>query len=110
MLADPFPAADGAEPGAVVKGKAGQVLRADPSLQEHVRQLSVDGASVLIVEQRARAVLGSPTTPMCCPAPAADGGQPAALTDSKEFVDSFLGGGRIRTGIPPDCRAILRDD
>lgn len=26
-------------------------------LQEHVRQLSVDGASVLIVEQRARAVL-----------------------------------------------------
>ena len=34
-------------------------------LSEHVRTLAEAGAAVLIVEQRARAVLASPTTPTC---------------------------------------------
>jgi ABC-type branched-subunit amino acid transport system ATPase component len=65
-------------------------------LREHVRQLSsVDGAAVLIVEQRAKAVLEiSDHTYVLSGGRLRMSGSPATLSDSKEFVDSFLGGSR----------------
>jgi ABC-type branched-subunit amino acid transport system ATPase component len=67
-------------------------------LHEHVRQLSVDGASVLIVEQRARAVLEiSDHTYVLAGGRLRMEGSPATLAGSQEFVNSFLGGGRALT-------------
>ena len=63
-------------------------------LQQHVRQLAATGASVLVVEQRARAVLEiSDRTYVLGGGQLRMEGTPAQLTASPEFVDSFLGGG-----------------
>ena len=63
-------------------------------LQEHVRQLAATGASVLIVEQRARAVLEiSDRTYVLAGGRLQMQGTPAELAASDDFVDSFLGGG-----------------
>ena len=63
-------------------------------LQEHVRALSETGASVLVVEQRARAVLEiSDRTYVLGGGQVRMEGTPAELSASSEFVDSFLGGG-----------------
>jgi ABC-type branched-subunit amino acid transport system ATPase component len=63
-------------------------------LQEHVRRLSETGASVLVVEQRARAVLEiSDRTYVLGGGSVRMEGTPAELSSSSEFVDSFLGGG-----------------
>ena len=68
-------------------------------LEEQVRSLAADGAAVLIVEQRARAVLavsdrsyvlGGGTVQMQ--------GTPAELTASPAFVQSFLGGRAVSSG------------
>jgi branched-chain amino acid transport system ATP-binding protein len=71
-------------------------------LQEHVRQLATTGASVLIVEQRAKAVLEiSDRTYVLGGGQLRMEGTPSELGASPEFVDSFLGGGRgpaIRSG------------
>jgi ABC-type branched-subunit amino acid transport system ATPase component len=64
-------------------------------LQEHVRQLAATGASVLVVEQRARAVLEiSDRTYVLGGGRLQMEGTPAELSASPEFVESFLGGGR----------------
>jgi len=64
-------------------------------LSEHVRSLALTGASVLIVEQRARAVLEiSDRTYVLGGGRVRMKGTPAELTESPEFVDSFLGGGQ----------------
>jgi ABC-type branched-subunit amino acid transport system ATPase component len=69
-------------------------------LDEHVRQLAEHGAAVLIVEQRARAVLAiSDRTYVLGGGELRMEGAPAELSASPEFVDSFLGGGgRAGTG------------
>jgi ABC-type branched-subunit amino acid transport system ATPase component len=62
-------------------------------LEEHVRQLAVSGASVLVVEQRARAVLAiSDRTYVLAGGEVRMEGTPAELTASPAFVESFLGG------------------
>jgi ABC-type branched-subunit amino acid transport system ATPase component len=62
-------------------------------LAEHVRQLATTGASVLIVEQRAKAVLEiSDRTYVLSGGRVRMEGTPAQLIDNPEFVDSFLGG------------------
>jgi branched-chain amino acid transport system ATP-binding protein len=62
-------------------------------LQEHVRQLAQTGASVLIVEQRAKAVLEiSARTYVLGGGLLRMEGTPAELSSSPEFVESFLGG------------------
>ncbi len=62
-------------------------------LEEHVRNLATAGASVLIVEQRARAVLAiSDRTYVLGGGEVRMEGTPADLSASPEFVDSFLGG------------------
>ena len=64
-------------------------------LGEHVRRLASTGASVLVVEQRARAVLEiSDRTYVMGGGQLAMEGTPAELGSSPEFVESFLGGGR----------------
>jgi ABC-type branched-subunit amino acid transport system ATPase component len=64
-------------------------------LQEHVRQLAATGASVLIVEQRARAVLEiSDRTYVLGGGRLQMEGTPAELATSADFVESFLGGGQ----------------
>ena len=64
-------------------------------LQEHVRQLAATGASVLVVEQRARAVLEiSDRTYVMGGGQLVMEGTPTELAASPEFVESFLGGGR----------------
>lgn len=64
-------------------------------LDEHVRLLAEHGAAVLIVEQRARAVLAiSDRTYVLGGGELRMEGTPAELSGSREFVDSFLGGGR----------------
>ena len=61
-------------------------------LHEHVRQLAATGASVLVVEQRARAVLEiSDRTYVLGGGRVRMEGTPADLSRSSEFVDSFLG-------------------
>lgn len=66
-------------------------------LDEHVRQLAERGAAVLIVEQRAKAVLAiSDRTYVLGGGELRMEGTPAELSGSPEFVDSFLGGGRTR--------------
>ena len=62
-------------------------------LEEHVRQLAVSGASVLVVEQRARAVLAiSDRTYVLAGGEVRMEGTPAELAASPAFVESFLGG------------------
>ncbi len=62
-------------------------------LQEHVRQLAQTGASVLIVEQRAKAVLEiSDRTYVLGGGQLRMEGTPSELAASPEFVESFLGG------------------
>ena len=68
-------------------------------LSEHVRQLALTGASVLVVEQRARAVLEiSDRTYVLGGGRLRMEGTPAELGSSQEFVDSFLGGGGRTAG------------
>ena len=71
-------------------------------LDEHVRGLATSGASVLIVEQRARAVLAiSDRTYVLGGGEVRMEGTPAELSASPEFVESFLGGGHghhVRSG------------
>jgi ABC-type branched-subunit amino acid transport system ATPase component len=71
-------------------------------LDEHVRSLAASGASVLIVEQRARAVLAiSDRTYVLGGGEVRMEGTPAELSASPEFVESFLGGGHghhVRSG------------
>jgi ABC-type branched-subunit amino acid transport system ATPase component len=70
-------------------------------LNEHVRQLAVSGASVLIVEQRARAVLAiSDLAYVLAGGEVRLQGAPAELAASPDFVESFLGGSRA--GIAAD--------
>ncbi len=62
-------------------------------LEEHVRRLAQGGAAVLIVEQRARAVLAiSDRTYVLAGGEVRMEGTPAELTASPDFVGSFLGG------------------
>lgn len=62
-------------------------------LGEHIRQLSSDGASVLVVEQRARAVLEiSDHTYVLVGGRLRMSGSPSTLATSQQFIDSFLGG------------------
>jgi len=69
-------------------------------LDDHVRQLSATGASVLVVEQRARAVLAiSDRTYVLTGGRCQMEGAPADLIASPDFVDTFLGG-RRRAGDP----------
>jgi len=64
-------------------------------LGEHVRRLADGGATVLIVEQRARAVLAiSDRTYVLGGGRLRLAGTPAELAASPEFVRSFLGGDR----------------
>lgn len=66
-------------------------------LSEHVRSLALTGASVLIVEQRAKAVLEiSDHTYVLAGGRLRMEGTPAELAASQDFVDSFLGGTRAR--------------
>ncbi|HUY46442.1 MAG TPA: ABC transporter ATP-binding protein [Streptosporangiaceae bacterium] len=70
-------------------------------LQEHVRQLAASGAAVLIVEQRARAVLAiSDRTYVLGGGEVRMEGTPAELSASPDFVESFLGGGRGHAAAP----------
>ncbi|MGB6455339.1 MAG: ABC transporter ATP-binding protein [Streptosporangiaceae bacterium] len=67
-------------------------------LTEHVRELAQAGAAVLIVEQRARAVLAiSDRTYVLGGGELRMEGTPAELAGSPEFVTSFLGGGQGRS-------------
>ncbi len=62
-------------------------------LEEHVRRLAQDGASVLVVEQRARAVLAiSDRTYVLAGGQVRMEGTPAELAASPAFVESLLGG------------------
>jgi branched-chain amino acid transport system ATP-binding protein len=64
-------------------------------LAEHVRQLAEQGAAVLIVEQRAKAVLAiSDRTYVLGGGELRMEGTPAELSGNPAFVDSFLGGNR----------------
>jgi ABC-type branched-subunit amino acid transport system ATPase component len=64
-------------------------------LDEHVRQLAELGAAVLIVEQRAKAVLAiSDHTYVLGGGELRMEGTPAELSQSPDFISSFLGGGR----------------
>ncbi len=63
-------------------------------LEDQVRALAAHGATVLIVEQRARAVLAiSDRTYVLGGGEVRMMGTPAELSGSPEFVESFLGGG-----------------
>jgi ABC-type branched-subunit amino acid transport system ATPase component len=67
-------------------------------LEEHVRKLASSGAAVLVVEQRARAVLAiSDRTYVLAGGQLRMEGTPAELTARPDFVDAFLGGGRDRS-------------
>lgn len=62
-------------------------------LDEHVRRLAESGATVLVVEQRARAVLAiSNRTYVLAGGEVRMEGTPAELAASPAFVESFLGG------------------
>ncbi|MGP7997563.1 MAG: ABC transporter ATP-binding protein [Streptosporangiaceae bacterium] len=70
-------------------------------LNEHVRKLAASGAAVLIVEQRARAVLAiSDRTYVLGGGEVRMVGTPAELSASPDFVESFLGGGRGQAAAP----------
>ena len=71
-------------------------------LEEHVRGLAASGATVLVVEQRAKAVLAiSDRTYVLGGGEVRMEGTPAELSASPEFVESFLGG-RSRPVQPAD--------
>jgi ABC-type branched-subunit amino acid transport system ATPase component len=71
-------------------------------LEEHVRGLAASGATVLIVEQRAKAVLAiSHRTYVLGGGEVRMEGTPAELSASPDFVESFLGG-RGRPVSPAD--------
>ena len=79
-------------------------------LEEHVRQLAASGAAVLIVEQRARAVLAiSDRTYVLGGGEVRMAGTPAELSASPEFVESFLGGGARGPAAAPAKPAADRD-
>jgi branched-chain amino acid transport system ATP-binding protein len=62
-------------------------------LEDQVRRLAQGGASVLIVEQRARAVLAiSDRTYVLAGGEVRMTGTPAELSDDPAFIESFLGG------------------
>jgi ABC-type branched-subunit amino acid transport system ATPase component len=62
-------------------------------LQDQVRRLATGGAAVLVVEQRARAVLAiSDHTYVLAGGEVRMSGSPAELSASPAFVESFLGG------------------
>ena len=62
-------------------------------LQDQVRRLATGGAAVLVVEQRARAVLAiSDHTYVLAGGELRMSGSPAELSASPAFVESFLGG------------------
>ena len=62
-------------------------------LDEHVRRLAANGAAVLVVEQRARAVLAiSDRTYVLAGGEVRMEGTPAELAAGPAFVESFLGG------------------
>jgi branched-chain amino acid transport system ATP-binding protein len=62
-------------------------------LEDHVRRLAQRGASVLIVEQRARAVLAiSDRTYVLAGGEVRMTGTPAELSADPAFIESFLGG------------------
>ena len=62
-------------------------------LEDHVRRLARAGASVLVVEQRARAVLAiSDRTYVLAGGEVRMEGTPAELSASPAFIESFLGG------------------
>jgi ABC-type branched-subunit amino acid transport system ATPase component len=64
-------------------------------LDEHVRRLAASGASVLIVEQRARAALAiSDQTYVLGGGEVRMQGLPAELSANPDFIESFLGGAR----------------
>jgi ABC-type branched-subunit amino acid transport system ATPase component len=64
-------------------------------LDEHIRALSGTGSSVLVVEQRARAVLAiSDQTYVMTGGRCHMEGKPADLIASPDFVATFLGGGK----------------
>ena len=66
-------------------------------LDEHVRRLAASGASVLIVEQRARAALEiSDLTYVLGGGEVRMQGLPAELSANPDFIESFLGGARDR--------------
>jgi ABC-type branched-subunit amino acid transport system ATPase component len=68
---------------------------ANTLLEDHIRQLSATGASVLVVEQRARAVLAiSDRTYVLTGGRCRLEGTPAELLASPDFADTFLGGTR----------------
>ena len=70
-------------------------------LTEHVHKLATSGAAVLIVEQRARAVLAiSDRTYVLGGGEVRMVGTPAELSASPDFVESFLGGGRGQAAAP----------
>jgi ABC-type branched-subunit amino acid transport system ATPase component len=70
-------------------------------LEEHVRGLAASGAAVLIVEQRAKAVLAiSNRTYVLGGGEVRMVGTPAELSGSPEFVESFLGGRGHPAGTP----------
>jgi branched-chain amino acid transport system ATP-binding protein len=77
-------------------------------LQDQVRRLATGGAAVLVVEQRARAVLAiSDHTYVLAGGEVRMSGSPAELSASPAFVESFLGGtvarlpgGVLRTPAP----------
>ncbi|MGH7611748.1 MAG: ABC transporter ATP-binding protein [Candidatus Dormibacteria bacterium] len=67
-------------------------------LQEHIRQLSLTGASVLVVEQRARAVLAiSDRTYVLTGGRCQLEGKPEELIARPDFIETFLGGNRAPT-------------
>jgi len=67
-------------------------------LDDHVRELATSGAAVLVVEQRARAVLAiSDRTYVLAGGQLRMEGTPAELTGRPDFVDVFLGGGSDRS-------------
>lgn len=62
-------------------------------LNEHVRQLALDGVSVLIVEQRAKAVLEiSDRSYVLLGGQVRMEGTPSSLSNDPAFIESFLGG------------------
>jgi ABC-type branched-subunit amino acid transport system ATPase component len=72
-------------------------------LQEQVRQLATSGASVLIVEQRAKAVLEiSDRTYVLAGGRLRMEGTPKVLASSQAFVESFLGGASQQVGLNKD--------
>lgn len=70
-------------------------IMANELLQHHIQRLAEDGATVLIVEQRAKAVLEiADHAYVLASGRVRMSGTPAQLIARPDFVDSFLGGAR----------------